>query len=147
MISTSTLFIGEHEVSMDVKNRLIIPADWKELIGEKIVVCVNPDGYLEIRKKVDFEKMCEFLLNKSSFNRDARVVKRWFMGTAREILLDKWRRFVIPHQLMQNRNFEGNLILVGNGDLIEIWGKKNYEEWKTKGENGYLESANRLSQI
>lgn len=132
------VFMGEFKVAVDVKNRIMIPSKWRAEMGNNIVVSEGFEGAVEIRTKAVFQEYCYKLSSNDLYSKYVRVLKRKILGTAHDIVLDKWSRFVIPSSL--NKGFKGSVIMRGNGDSIEIWNKKEYEEWSEKEENS-LESA------
>lgn len=140
------LFMGEFEVAIDEKHRIMIPAKWKPMIGQEIVICEGFEGAIELRTKPSFVEYYSKLSAHDSFTVHARKLKRRILGTSREIVLDKWGRFVIPVSFnKEGRNFKGSLMMIGNGDSIEIWDKKQYQEWTENEENTVEKAAEALA--
>ncbi|OAL10109.1 cell division protein MraZ [Candidatus Mycoplasma haematobovis] len=139
------VFIGEHEVTMDSKNRITIPSKWKEKLGLEIVISKHYDDCLAIRTPVTFENYCEKLMSYDENDIKARALRRETLGRSHEIALDKWYRFVIPGSLATNLQ-KGTLVMVGVGDLIEVWSKEALKNWRDDERNRLETVGQELSQ-
>ena len=62
-------------------------------------------------------------------NKDARIFKRYFFGSASEGSFDKQGRVLVPPSLRKNAHLEKEVVLVGVQDRVEIWDKAL---WKRK---------------
>ena len=51
----------------------------------------------------------------------ARLLLRLILGTATEMGVDKSNHLMIPENLKEYANLQGNILLVGQGDYFEIW--------------------------
>ena len=49
------MFRGEHKHTIDAKGRLIIPSDYRELLGEKFVLTKGFEGCLSIYPMTEWE--------------------------------------------------------------------------------------------
>ena len=121
------MLIGEYEHSLDAKGRLIMPAKFREDIGEKFIVTKGLDGCLfafSIEEWKIFEQKLRAL---PISNKDARAFSRFFFAGAIDCEIDKQGRFLIPGNLRTYATLEKEIIIIGVGTRIEIW---NREEWK-----------------
>lgn len=133
------VFLGEFEIAIDEKNRIVIPSKWRDDLGKNIVLTDGFEGAVEIRTKTSFIKYCKNnLIEEDSYLREIRTIRRKILGGAYEVSLDKWFRFVIPSKF--NKGFRGTVLLRGNGDFIELWCKEEYEAW-AKDEKNTIEKA------
>lgn len=139
------VFIGEHEVTMDNKNRITIPSKWREKLGLEIVISKHYDDCLAIRTLAIFEVYCEKLMVSNENDIKVRALRRETLGRSHEIVLDKWYRFVIPGNLTTSLK-KGTLVMVGVGDLIELWSKEALENWRGDERNRLEIVGQELSQ-
>lgn len=124
-----TSYLGEFELKMDAKKRLALPASLKKQLEEtdRFVLnrafdqCLNLYPY-HIWQEIDSE-----LTKLNSFVKKERDFVRFVRGGATEIQLDAQGRFVIPARLMAYANLTSEIILSGNGSLIEIWDRDTYD--------------------
>ena len=61
-------------------------------------------------------------------NKDARIFKRYFFGSASEGTFDKQGRVNVPASLRKAAHLEKDVVLVGVQDRVEIWDKELWEE-------------------
>ena len=82
------MFMGEFNHTIDPKNRVIVPAKFREGLGEKFVVSAGLDGCLYLMKNEDWESFAESL-NELPINKESRQLVRFFMRNAQECEPDK----------------------------------------------------------
>lgn len=75
-----SLLIGEYEHSLDVKGRLIMPAKFREDIGEKFIITKGLDGCLFAFSIDEWKKFEEKLATLPISNKDARLFSRFFLS-------------------------------------------------------------------
>lgn len=56
-------------------------------------------------------------------NKDARMFKRYFFGSANEGSFDRQGRVLVPTSLRKAAHLEKEVVLVGVQDRVEIWDK------------------------
>ena len=142
------MFYGEYEHSIDKKNRVIMPAKFREAIVEKgvekLYVTRGLDECLFVFPEDEW-KVLENKYKAMAFTKsEARKFNRIFFGGAVECILDKQWRLLIPEYLKEHASLSKNIIIIGVANRVEIWDKKKYEDfYKTTKEN-YEEIAERL---
>ncbi len=76
------MFLGEYNHSIDTKGRLIVPAKFREALGEEFVVTKGLDGCLYIYPNEEWKefekKLSELPMGKS----DIRKMVRFFLSAA-----------------------------------------------------------------
>ncbi len=80
-------------------------------------------------------------------NKDARIFKRYFFGSASEGNFDKQGRALIPPSLRKAANLEKDVVLVGVQDRVEIWDKALWEERSQVSEEDLDAIAERMESI
>lgn len=122
------MLIGEYEHSIDAKGRIIMPAKFREDIGEKFIVTKGLDGCLFAFSKEEWKKFEEKLSTLPISNKDARSFTRFFFAGAIDCELDKQGRFLISCNLREFAEFNKDVIIVGMNSRIEIWSKEKWEK-------------------
>ncbi len=123
-------FLGEYELKVDTKNRIALPAALRKefndmnhfVISRALDKCLNfypIDAWREVEAELD--KLNPFVKKERDF---ARFVR----GGATEIILDGQGRFILPKRLMMYASITADMILLGNGNLFEMWDLETYEE-------------------
>ena len=122
------LLIGEYEHSLDVKGRIIMPAKFRDDIGDKFIVTKGLDGCLFAFSKEEWTKFEEKLSTLPISNKDARTFTRFFFAGAIDCELDKQGRFLISSNLREFAGFSKDVVIVGMNSRIEIWSKEKWED-------------------
>ena len=80
-------------------------------------------------------------------NKDARIFKRYFFGSASEGTFDKQGRVNVPASLRKAAHLEKDVVLVGVQDRVEIWDKELWEEKSMVSEEDLDAIAERMEAI
>ena len=138
------MFMGEYNHSIDAKGRIIVPAKFREELGEEFVVTLGLDGCLFLYPNAEWE---EFVaqLKQLPGNRQARQLQRYFLAGAVNCEVDKQGRILIPAKLREHAKLEKEVVFVGVLGKIEIWSK---EQWDANNDFGDVESiAENMSEL
>lgn len=114
-------FIGEYYHSVDVKGRMNIPVKFRELLGDSFVVTRGLDQCLSIYPTEAFDAFEQKLQALPISDKNARKFVRYFLSGAVECELDKQGRILLPQPLRQFANITKDVVITGNGNIIEIW--------------------------
>ena len=71
----------------------------------------------------------------------ARLLLRLILGTATEMGVDKSNHLMIPENLKEYANLQGNILLVGQGDYFEIWAPDLWARQETQLRDAETNSA------
>jgi len=120
------MFKGEYNHTIDTKGRLIIPAKYRELLGEKFVVTKGLDDCLYIYDDAEWGRVEEKLRTLPS-NKNSRAFIRYMTAGAADVELDKQGRALIPANLRESAGLEKDVVLAGVATHIEIWDKAKWD--------------------
>ncbi|WP_050614683.1 division/cell wall cluster transcriptional repressor MraZ [Bacillus testis] len=138
------MFMGEYHHNVDIKGRLIIPAKFREELGDNFVITRGLDqclfGYSMDEWRLIEEKLKTLPLTK----KDARAFTRFFFSGATECELDKQGRVNIPTPLMKYAKLEKECVVLGVSNRIEIWSKPQWEDYFTASEDSFAEIAENM---
>ena len=87
------MFMGEYNHTVDPKGRLIIPAKFREQLGDEFVVTKGLDGCLFVYTSEEWHNIEEKFRNISMTSKDARKFSRFFFAGAASCELDKQGEF------------------------------------------------------
>ena len=125
---TVIMFMGEYSHTIDAKGRIIVPAKFRESLGDNIVVTKGLDNCLFVYTSEDWRKFEEKLRTLPLTNKDARKFTRFFLAGAAEMEVDKQGRILIPSVLREFAALEKDVVFVGVGSRIEIWNRAGWDE-------------------
>lgn len=132
------MFQGTYTHSMDAKNRLFIPAKFREELGDSFVICPSPDGCLFVYTEAHWADIAEQIAEKSRTREDRMRQRHAFYGVT-TVVPDKQGRITIPAILMDMAGLEKDVMIFGMTKRIEIWDLhrwNNMMEVVTAAENG-----------
>ena len=116
------LFKSAYYHSLDAKNRVFIPAIFRDALGEEFVVFKGSEKCLYVYTKEGFEKLSQQFINTN--NRD---VQRAFFSQVVDMTADKQGRITLTSDLLEHANLLKDVAIIGAGSRIEIWATENYK--------------------
>lgn len=137
--------VGDSNHSLDAKGRLIIPARLRANLGESFVLCRGMDKNIYAYPEKDWEKFSAKLDELPIADIDARRFKRHFQGSANVVEVDGQYRIVIPQNLRNYANIDKDVMLIGQGNRVEIWSTESYEEMFNMDDESFDEAAMRIN--
>ncbi|HIZ06773.1 MAG TPA: division/cell wall cluster transcriptional repressor MraZ [Candidatus Eubacterium avistercoris] len=122
------MFMGEYNHTVDAKGRLIVPAKFREALGEEFVVTKGLDGCLFVYPMEEWKNIEEKFRNIPLTTKDARKFSRFFFSGAATCEVDKQGRILIPTVLREFAGLQKDAVLAGVFNRIEIWSKERWME-------------------
>lgn len=120
------MLMGEYNHTIDSKGRVIIPAKFREILGDEFVVTKGLDNCLFVYPNEEWQKFEEKLQTLPLTNKNARQFTRFFLAGAASVEVDKQGRILLPSVLREFAALEKDVVLVGVASRIEIWSKERW---------------------
>ena len=141
------MFFGEYEHTIDDKNRLTLPAKYREALAGGVVLTRGLDACLDVYARGEFESLVEQRLAPlDPFSKEARELKRFFFAAAADAELDKQGRVLVPPALARHARLGREVVVAGVHDHLEIWDRGSWTDHVTKVEGSADDVAERLAQ-
>lgn len=138
------MFMGEYRHNVDTKGRIIVPAKFRETLGEVFVLTRGLDkclfGYPMDEWEIIEEKIKSLPLTK----KDARAFSRFFFSGATECEIDKQGRINMPSTLINYGKLEKECVILGVSNRIEIWNQHIWEDYVAESEESFEEIAENM---
>ncbi len=115
------MFLGQYVHSFDEKNRLTVPAKYRELISEGAFVVQGLDRNLMVLTPAAFDIIYQRIMAMNLTDPTARLLRRIILGNASQLEVDKAGRILLPQNLREFAGLNQEAVLVGQGDYFEIW--------------------------
>lgn len=122
------MFMGEYNHTIDAKGRLIVPARFREILGDNFIVTKGLDGCLFVYPNDEWTRFEEKLKSLPLTNKNARQFTRFFLAGAAACEVDKQGRILLPQVLREFASLEKDVVLVGVASRIEIWSRERWDE-------------------
>ena len=141
------MLIGEYIHTIDDKNRLSLPAKFRQEMGKKVVVTPGLDGCLFVFTLTQWEKISGKLGESSILQGDTRSFNRYMLGGASEAEVDSLGRVLIPDFLRERANLKEKVAVVGVQSRVELWNEKQWQSYKTSVEKQADTLAEKLGNV
>jgi MraZ protein len=116
------MLLGEHEHTIDDKNRLTLPARFRDAFVDGGVVTRGMDGCLVVYTRQSWEQFVSLRLEGlDPFTVEARQIARFLFSGAQEVDPDKQGRIVLPPALITHAKLGREVVVAGVRDHVEIW--------------------------
>lgn len=135
------LLTGNYRRALDDKLRLAIPKQLRDALGfsDQTVLYLAPgtDGSLAIYTEDVFAQLGERLAAASPAAQDLRSFSRLFYAQAQMAEVDKQGRLRIPPELAQLAKIDGDVVLLGVRDHMELWSTTAWEMYLSTQQPSY----------
>ncbi|SFH66665.1 MraZ protein [Pisciglobus halotolerans] len=138
---TIDMLMGEFKHNIDAKGRLIMPAKFREDLGEKFILTRGLDGCLFGYPQKQWEELEEKLKQLPLAKKEARAFTRFFYSAATECEIDKQGRINIPQTLRKHAVLEKVCYIIGVSERIEIWSEEKWLQFSEEAEESFDEIA------
>jgi MraZ protein len=141
------MLLGEHEHTIDDKNRLTLPARFREALGEGVVVTRGLDNCLNVYARDEWQQLVAQQLGAlDPLSREAREMERYFYSGAVEADVDKQGRVMIPAALTSYAKLARDVVVAGVRNRLEIWDREAWRKQRDEFEGSAEHVAERLAR-
>lgn len=132
-------FVGSYTHTIDAKNRVFIPAKYREELGEEFYITRKFDGYLSVYTEEDWTAYVEKISKLPEI--DANEIQEYILAYAQKCSLDASGRIVLDENLIKHASIKKNIVFVGSGRQIRLWAE---EVWTEREKNRDYEKMRRM---
>ncbi|WP_089723876.1 division/cell wall cluster transcriptional repressor MraZ [Candidatus Thiosymbion oneisti] len=149
------MFRGVSFLNLDAKGRLAIPARYRERLqsccDSRLVITVDRDHCLLIYPEPTWVEIERKLDQLPSFNEQARMLQRLYIGHAQEVDMDGQGRVLLPPALRSFAALDKRVALVGQGKKFELWDEEawndNCNDWLNQADLSQIESSPDIASL
>lgn len=124
------MLVGQYNHTLDSKNRMFIPAKYREILGDKFMIAKNIDDCLSI---YSMEEWANYTARINDLPKiQAREIRRFVFSGAAAVEPDSQGRVQIPEVLKKFAGIEKNVVILGCGEYAEIWSEEARLEEETE---------------
>tara|TARA_B100000745_G_C20150223_1_gene394393 strand:+ start:87 stop:530 length:444 start_codon:yes stop_codon:yes gene_type:complete len=138
-------FTSEHECKLDAKGRLVLPSRLKSVLPEaskkSIIIRKGFEPNLIIYPLHEFQNIYTRINSLNEFSSEQRKLKRNLFSSISQVDLDSNGRFLLPKSMISHTGLEKDVILVGMGNVIELWSPGNYKKYLINDANEFSKLA------
>jgi MraZ protein len=123
------VFLGTYTPRLDEKGRLILPAKYREELGNGLVLTRGQERCIYVFSQREFERVHEQMAQAPLSSRQARDYIRVFLSGASDEMPDKQGRVTIPSSLRSYAGLDREVTVIGAGKRAEIWDTGAWNEY------------------
>jgi MraZ protein len=140
------MFLGEYEHTIDDKNRLTLPAKFRQALAGGLVVTRGMDRCLFAYGADEWQRLAETrLASLDPLSREGRLMQRFFFSAATEVEPDRQGRVMLPTPLLEHAGIVREVVVAGVYDHLEIWARAAWREQLKEVEGSAEHVAERLA--
>ena len=140
------MLLGAYEHTIDDKNRLTLPAKFRQAFTDGVVVTRGFDGCLCAFRRPDWDRLVDSrLASLDPLSPEGRRLQRHFFSGASEAELDKQGRVMIPAPLLAHAQLGREVVVAGLRDHVEIWDREAWSRELAEIEGSAVDVAERLA--
>jgi MraZ protein len=126
------MLVGTFEHKLDTKGRLVIPARFREELGNIVVASFGIDRCISIYSQQSWEGILERLHNLPYSKGKTRDLVRVLLASAHEVPIDPAGRILLPQSLRDQAEINQEVSINGVLDHIEVWNSSKWESYKAR---------------
>jgi MraZ protein len=132
-------FVGRYEHSLDTKGRVILPAKFRADFERGGYLTENREGCLALWTPGEFERQMQAMQDQASAGRTERNRARMWAASSHEVEIDRQGRMAIPALLREFASLDGDVLVCGAIDRVELWNPAVWRERVAPAERWFLE--------
>jgi MraZ protein len=140
------MFFGKKLLRFGENQQITLPSSEAESLASPFFLVQGLDRNLLLLSQRAFDNLYSRIKETSLSDPLARLMSRLFLGGAVELALDKSGKVEIPAELCAYAGLEGEVVLVGQGDFLEIWSSARWQE-QMAAMNDHAANASRFEKF
>jgi MraZ protein len=121
-------FVGRYEHTLDTKGRVILPVKFRPSFERGGYLSQNSEGCLALWTPDEFGRQMEVMQERAASGRAQRNRARVWAAHSHEVEIDRQGRMAIPAHLRTFAGLEGDVLVLGAIDRVELWNPGAWEE-------------------
>ncbi len=124
-------FRGTFDYTLDVKNRLTIPARFRAQFGEGLVLALRHDveTCISVWRPDEFDAYVNDILESFHKLSDGHgAINRFYNANSHELELDSAGRVGVPLKLIEQTGLDKEVVVTGAGLCLEVWDRDAWSD-------------------
>ncbi len=115
-------FRGTFDYTLDAKNRLTVPARFRAVLADGVVMAKSTEPCVQLWVPTDYEAFTgSALAPLNPTSPDARKLRRFFAANSHDTELDSAGRVSFPSFLLEHASLKKDVVVTGAADCLEVW--------------------------
>jgi MraZ protein len=121
------MFLGEYTHSIDDKGRLTVPAKFRGELASGLVVTRGFDTNLMVFTMDGWEELAQKIASRPLSDPSTRAFRRRVFSGAIDLTPDRQGRILLPANLREFAELDGEAVIIGMYSYLEIWGVDSWQ--------------------
>ena len=122
------MFSGMSNHSIDAKGRIVLPAKFREELGESFYLARGfGNRCVQVLSKEQFDAISAKIMALPADK--AMALQYVFTATAVEVVPNAQGRVIIPQTLREFASLEGDALVIDMNTRLEIWSKEQFDSF------------------
>ena len=122
------MFSGMSNHSVDSKGRIVLPAKFREELGESFYIARGFGNYcIQAMSVSEFDEISAKILELPADK--AMALQYTFTATAVEVSPNASGRIMLPQTLREFAGITGDALVIGMNRRVEIWSKQRFDSF------------------
>jgi MraZ protein len=121
------VLVGSHDHALDAKNRLTVPARFRDALSRGAVISRGLEKCLEVHPVDRWEQHVEEQIPAGPKSREARELQRFLLHRAEFAELDAAGRLTLTPRLIDHAAITKECVVVGMRTHLEVWDRETWE--------------------
>ncbi len=120
------LLLGNYQHALDDKNRIRLPAKFRERLGSEYILFPGTHGCISLYPASAEEKFVNAVNKLGEFSADNAETIRSLTEKAAVVEADSQGRFMLTPDLLRLAHIDKAVRIIGVVDRVEIWSEERY---------------------
>ena len=129
-------FVNSYSHNLDAKNRVFIPAAYRDELGAEFYITRKFEPYLSVYTAEDWEQYVETI--SALPESEAAELQDFLLGSAQKCTPDGSGRIVLDERLINHADIKKGIVFVGSGKQIRIWSEENWKAREEKRDTNHI---------
>lgn len=141
------ILYGEHELSIDDKNRMLVPAEIRKSLdvgrdGHAFFLAIGRNRKPWLYAEKYYEHLVSLGQQELTPDEDVLAFDQYHFAMASRLEWDKQGRILLPDKTLKRTGIAREVTLIGARDHLELW---NRSEWENRFEE-LMQKSNEVTQ-
>ena len=123
------MLMGSYQHNIDAKGRVIMPARFREELGEVFYATKGTDECVTIMSAQSWDELGKKICSLPSGK--AKDLRRFVFSGASELIPDKQGRVLIPQLLRDYAHLDKDIMIIGTGTMVEMWDLDRWNKYNS----------------
>ena len=139
------MFLGMSDHSLDAKGRVILPAKFREELGDSFYLTRGFERCVQVLSAAEFDRLREQIRQLPADK--ALSLQYMLISPAVLVAPNSQGRVIIPQKLREDAGLSGEVTVVGMDTRIEIWDKAAFDAFMERQKQASVQEALELLRL